>query len=61
MKKLFLCACVMCLLCASDALACTTAAVSSGASASGRPMLWKQRDTSDPYNRLVHVTGGKYA
>lgn len=61
MKKLFLCACVLCLMCASDALACTTAAVTAGASKSGRPMLWKQRDTSDPYNRLVHVSGGTYA
>ncbi len=61
MKKLFICLAAVCLLWASDALACTTAAVTSGSSRSGRPMLWKQRDTSDPYNRLVHVSGGTYA
>ena len=41
--------------------ACTTAIVSADASASGRPLLWKQRDTDNPYNVLVHVRGGKYA
>lgn len=41
-----------------EALACTTAIVSVGASASGRPMLWKQRDASDPYNRIVHISEG---
>ncbi|MBR0028854.1 MAG: hypothetical protein IJP93_00910, partial [Bacteroidales bacterium] len=41
-----------------EALACTTAIVSAGASASGRPMLWKQRDASDPYNRIVHISEG---
>ncbi|MBO4670343.1 MAG: hypothetical protein J5640_00655 [Bacteroidales bacterium] len=46
------------LLLSADIFACTTAVVSSGASASGRPMLWKQRDTSDPYNRIVHVKDG---
>lgn len=61
MRKLFICAFALCVMCASDALACTTAAVTSGASRYGRPMLWKQRDTSDPYNRLVHVSGGTYA
>ena len=61
MKRLFILIAAVCLLWTSDALACTTAAVSSKASRDGRPMLWKQRDTSDPYNRLVHVSGGKYA
>lgn len=41
--------------------ACTTAIVSADASASGRPLLWKQRDTDNPYNVLVHVRSGKYA
>ena len=47
--------------CAPGADACTTAIVSAGASASGRPLLWKQRDTDNPYNVLEHITGGKYA
>ena len=42
------------------ALACTTAVVSAGASASGRPMLWKQRDAGDAYNTIAYVRGGKY-
>ena len=41
--------------------ACTTAVVSAGASATGRPMLWKQRDASDPYNIIVRVSGGPLA
>ena len=49
------------LLLAAEALACTTAVVSAGASKSGRPMLWKQRDANDPYNIIARVTGGKYA
>ena len=49
------------LLLGAPALACTTAVVSAGASADGRPMLWKQRDAPDPYNIIVHVKGGKFA
>ncbi len=41
--------------------ACTTAIVSAGASASGRPLIWKQRDTDNPHNVVQYVTGGKYA
>lgn len=41
--------------------ACTTVVVSAGASGTGRPLLWKQRDTDDPHNVLMHITGGKYA
>ncbi len=56
MKRLWIIAAA--LLLGADLLACTTAVVSAGASASGRPMLWKQRDASDPYNRIVHVKDG---
>ena len=42
------------------ALACTTAVVSAGGSASGRPMLWKQRDAGDAYNTIAYVRGEKY-
>ena len=45
------------LLCA-EGYACTTAVVSAGASANGRPLLWKQRDASDPYNVIARVTRG---
>lgn len=59
MKRLWVILASM-LLCA-DVFACTTAVVSAGASADGRPMLWKQRDAPDPYNIIVHVKGGTYA
>lgn len=35
--------------------ACTTAIVSAGASSTGRPLLWKQRDTGNPFNTLVFI------
>ena len=49
------------LLCSVPALACTTAVVSAQASGTGRPMIWKQRDASDEYNRIAYVHGEKYA
>ena len=48
------------LLCSVPALACTTAVVSAQASGTGRPMIWKQRDASDDYNRIAYVRGEKY-
>lgn len=43
--------------------ACTTAIVSAGASSTGRPLLWKQRDTGEPFNtvRNVPAKDGHYA
>ena len=48
------------LLCCVPALACTTAVFSAQASATGRPMIWKQRDASDEFNRMAYVRGEKY-
>ena len=45
----------------AEALACTTAVVSAGASSSGRPMLWKQRDARDACNTIAHVKGERYS
>ena len=45
---------------AGNLLACTTAIVSAEASESGRPMIWKQRDASNIYNCLRHVSGPHY-
>ena len=42
-------------LASTEAGACTTAVIGAGASESGRPMLWKQRDTDNPFNVLVHI------
>ena len=46
---------------AVDSFACTTAIISAGASKSGRPLLWKQRDTDYMYNSLRYARGEKYA
>ncbi len=35
--------------------ACTTAIVGPGASQSGKPMIWKQRDTDNPSNVIVYI------
>ena len=48
------------LLCSVPAEACTTAVVSAQASGTGRPMIWKQRDASDEFNRIAYVRGEKY-
>ncbi len=52
---------VLAVLLPAASFACTTAVVGAGASATGRPMLWKQRDAPDPYNIIAHVTGGKFS
>lgn len=49
------------LLWAADLAACTTAIVRAEASASGRPMIWKQRDAEERNNHLQHFQGPKYA
>lgn len=48
---------------ASAALACTSAIVGASANPSGRPMLWKHRDTSNTDNKVEYVAGkdGKYS
>ena len=42
------------------ALACTTAIISAEASGTGRPMLWKHRDTDEYYNHIEYLRGEKY-
>lgn len=37
---------------------CTSAVIGAGASASGRPMLWKHRDTSTTDNKVEYVAAG---
>lgn len=44
-----------------DALACTTAIISAKASGTGRPLLWKHRDTDEYYNHIEHLKGEKYS
>jgi hypothetical protein len=45
---------------ASDLLACTSAVFSGKATADGRPLLWKHRDTDDENNRMAFYKGLRY-
>lgn len=42
-------------------LACTTAIISAEASGTGRPLLWKHRDTDEYYNHIEYIKGEKYS
>lgn len=42
------------------AVPCTLAVISGKATANGRPLMWKNRDTSDPNNKLAFFKGPKY-
>lgn len=44
-----------------SALACTTAIISAEASGTGRPLLWKHRDTDEYFNHIEHLKGEKYS
>jgi hypothetical protein len=44
-----------------QARACTTGVVSGRATPDGRPLLWKNRDTSQKNNQVVYSDKGKYA
>ncbi|MFQ6108094.1 MAG: carcinine hydrolase/isopenicillin-N N-acyltransferase family protein [Candidatus Aminicenantales bacterium] len=46
--------------CYLDGLPCTVAAVSGKATPDGRPLLWKNRDTTAVANKVVYVKGEKY-
>ncbi len=45
---------------AGEIHACTTAVISGSATASGRPMLWKNRDRSVPDQEIVYFNDGLY-
>lgn len=47
-------------LAARAAAPCTLAVISGRASATGRPLMWKNRDTSDPNNKLMAFKGPKH-
>lgn len=58
LKRIFIIFC--CLLAGSIySYACTSAIVGADASASGRPLLWKNRDTSNIDNKVEYVKGDK--
>ena len=48
------------LLISQSGSACTTAVISGKATADGRPILWKNRDTGQTHNELVIFDGGRY-
>lgn len=52
MKKIVIS--LLCVLMAAPAFACTTVIVSAKASATGRPLMWKQRDTSAEFNYMEY-------
>lgn len=61
MKRLvLLCLCTLTLLGANQAYACTSAIVSGKITPDGRPILWKNRDTSNLLNCVRYMTGEKY-
>lgn len=39
---------------------CTAAVVSGKATPDGRPLLWKNRDTSNPDNKVIFLRGEKF-
>lgn len=53
--------CVLLAFIGADAFACTTAIISAQASSTGRPLLWKQRDSPDELNALAYLKGEKYS
>lgn len=44
-----------------DLQACTSAIITGKATADGRPLMWKHRDTGAEQNRIVYSNSGKYA
>ena len=63
MVKKLLAAVLLCLVFTGGAsvFACTTAIVSAEASATGRPMIWKQRDADNVRNALAYVRGERFS
>ncbi|MCI0495741.1 hypothetical protein L0Z72_12120, partial [candidate division KSB1 bacterium] len=59
--KIFLCFLFFCSAVASAQEECTVAVVSGKATVDGRPLLWKNRDTSYLDNEVSYFADGKYA
>lgn len=59
LKFLLLFVCVVMLSPTSDA--CTSAVISGRATKSGRPLLWKHRDTGTEWNHIEHFKGPRFA
>ena len=64
MKKiglLYVLAIVVAVLTFVPAEACTSAVISGRATKSGRPLLWKHRDTGTEWNHIEHLKGKRFA
>ncbi|MBP3565370.1 MAG: hypothetical protein J6J77_07050 [Alistipes sp.] len=64
MKKiglLYVLAIVIAVLTVVPAEACTSAVISGRATKSGRPLLWKHRDTGTEWNHIEHLKGKRFA
>ena len=62
MRSLFyIFASVVALLTYVSADACTSAVISGRATKSGRPLLWKHRDTGTEWNHIEHMQGKRFA
>ena len=61
MKRIFILLTVIGMIIPVKVIACTSFIISSKASADGRPLMWKHRDTGTLDNRLEHFKGEKYS
>ena len=62
MKKVAFCVLVMLVVVGIvPSFACTTAIISAEASGTGRPLLWKHRDTGESFNHIGYLKGEKYS
>ena len=52
---------IIALLTWGPAEACTSAIISGRATKSGRPLLWKHRDTGTEWNHIAHLQGKRFA
>jgi len=60
LKKIFSILLFLSIILSSTAFTCTVAVVSGKATPDGKPLLWKNRDTSELRNKVVFVKGKKY-
>ena len=60
-KKQLLMGLIFLFVCTASYYPCTVAVVSGKVTADGRPLLWKNRDTGNPDNKVVFIQGKLYS
>lgn len=60
MKRIFLFLATLAFTMPEVSNACTTVIISGKNTADGRPILWKNRDTGTPNNKLIYLKDGKF-